>query len=180
MPKNIKLEHVNRMFPFEFYNELSENLKEFVLLNPAFLLRDQMKISEEARKNLFQHARDNAPTQALTQNNIIEVEPFGELLTLEVCCPIDKKGAVIHDKEKRGQIPMCFIVAQLYDSSGAPVFAADVSEESIEQIPEVLWDDPNLMLGVVSFTEQDARVGAIRIPKRIEEKLFESVEPPSR
>lgn len=175
MPKSIKAEHVTRMFPFEFYNELSEHLKAFTLLNPAFILKDELNTTTEQRKALFEQARKNKPMDTLTQNNLIQVEPFGELLTLDVCCPAEDKETVLKERDKRDQLPLSIIVTQLYDSSDAPVFAKDVAEETIQQIPEVLWDDPNLFLGVLSFTQEEPRVAIIKIPKRIEKQVFESI-----
>lgn len=176
MPHHIKSKHIHRMFPFAFYDELSENLKGFTLLNPAFILKDKLDVQTDQRKTLFEQSQKNSPMDTLHENNLIEVEPFGELLTLELCCADKDKEAVLKGGDNRGQLPMTFIVAQLYDSSGAPVFAKEVTEDSIEKIPEVLWDDPNLFLGIVSFTQEEPRVAVIKIPKRIEEKLFESVE----
>lgn len=175
MPKSIKAEHTSRMFPFEFYDELSEHLKEFTLLNPAFFLKDELDAATD-RKALFEKARKNKPMDTLNENNLIQVEPFGELLMLEVCSPAKDKETVVKHRDKRGQIPLSIIVAQLYDSTGAPVFAKDVTEETIGQIPEVLWDDPNLLLGVITFTQEEPRVAVIKIPKRIEEQFFESVD----
>jgi hypothetical protein len=176
MPKHIQAKHVNRMFPFEFYEELSENLNAFTLLNPAFFLRDTLGVTPDQRKTLFKQSRENKQMVVLNQNNLIQVEPFGELLTLEMCCAAQDQDVILKEPEKRSQLPISIIVAQLYDSTGAPVFASDVAEESIEQIPEVLWDDPNLLLGVVSFTEEEPRVAVIKIPERIEKRLFESVQ----
>ncbi|MCR6108575.1 hypothetical protein HXA34_20005 [Salipaludibacillus agaradhaerens] len=176
MPANIKTEHVNRMFPFEFYDELSENLKGFTLLNPAFILRDQLKGNAEKHKELFEQSRANNAMTTLNQNNLMQVEPFGDLLMLDVCCPSDDIDTILNQRDKRSQSPLSIFVAQLYDSTGAPVFSKDVTEESIKRIPEVLWDDPNLFLGVVMFTEKEPRVAVIKIPKRIEGQLFENIK----
>ncbi|MGX1195826.1 hypothetical protein [Metabacillus sp. SLBN-84] len=176
MPEHIKAEHVKRMFPFEFYEELSEQLNDYALLNPAFILQGAIQTTTKQRKDLFEESRKNAAVSTLHHNNLIQVEPFGELLTLEVCCPTKDRKIVLREPDKRMQMPMSIIVTQLYDSSGTPVFASDVDESSIGQIPEVLWDDPNLLLGVVSFTEEEPRVAVLKIPARIEEQLFESIQ----
>lgn len=176
MPKHIKAAHVSRMFPFEFYNELSEQLTTFTLLNPAFILRDQLNGATEQRKKLFEQSRKNDAMTMLNQNNLLQVEPFGELLALEVCCPSEEKDSILQGRNNRSQSPLSIIVAQLYDSSGAPVFATDVAESSIAQIPEVLWDDPNLLLGVVSFNQEGPRVAVIKIPERIEKQILEPIQ----
>ncbi|MCC2248944.1 hypothetical protein JUJ52_03095 [Virgibacillus sp. AGTR] len=176
MPNHIKTEHINRMFPFEFYDELSEHLKAFTLLNPALFLKGRLNDTTEQRKALFEQSRNNKANETLNQNNLFQVEPFGELLALDVCCPNEDKETVLKERDKRGQLPLSVIVAQLYDSSNTPIFASDVTEESIKQIPEVLWDDPNLLLGVVSFTQEEPRVAVIKIPKQIEGQLFETIQ----
>lgn len=175
MPNNIKAEDVNRMFPFDFYNELSEHLKEFTLLNPAFILKDQADCTMDQRKSLFETSRQNTPMAILNQHNLIDTEPFGELLTLEVCCHTKDKDTVLTQQKKRSQLPLSIIVVQLYDSTGSPVFATDVTKETIEQIPEVLWDDPNLLIAIVSFTQEGSDIAVIKIPKQVEKRLFESV-----
>lgn len=176
MPKHIDAAHVNRMFPFEFYDELSEQLKAFTLLNPAFILRDRIDVTTEQRKALFEQSRKNKPMDLLNENNLLQVEPFGELLALEVCCPAKDKADILRGNDKRSQLPLSIIVAQLYDSSGAPVFATDVDERSIAQIPEVLWDEPNLLLGIVSFTETEPQVAVLKIPEHVEKQILEPVQ----
>jgi hypothetical protein len=180
VPKHIEAAHVNRMFPFEFYDELSEQLTSFTLLNPAFILRDRLDVTTEQRKALFEQSRKNKPMDLLNQNNLLQVEPFGELLVLEACCPAEEKDAVLQGHDNRSQSPLSIIVAQLYDSSGAPVFATDVDEQSIARIPEVLWDEPNLLLGIVSFTQEEPRVAVIKIPEHIEKQILEPIQDDDR
>lgn len=178
MPKAIGKEHMERMFPFEFFDELSEQLKEYVFHNPAFLLRDKMKLTDEKRREVYQATRDNEAMDNFFKQNIIEVEPFGEVLVLELCCAKKDVDTIIQNEIERSQIPISILVCQLYDSSGLPVFATDVTEETIAKIPEVLWDDPNLMLSIVSFSNDnntEAQAGIIKIPKHVEHKFFEPV-----
>lgn len=176
MPKSIQTKHIKRMFPFDFYNELSEHLTDYVLHNPAFLLQDKIDVTKAKKEELFHNAREGNLLNTLNQNNLISVEPFGEVLTLEPCCKKEHVDMMIHSKEKRSKVPLSILVVQLYDSNNKPVFATDVTEDTIQQIPEVLWDDPNLLLAIISFDQQDSQVGVIRIPKQIERKLFEEVQ----
>lgn len=182
MPKAIGKEHMKRMFPFEFFDELSKELKGYVFHNPAFLLRDKMKLTEEKCREVYQTTRDNEAMDSFFRQNIIEVEPFGEVLVLELCCAEKDVDTIIQNEIKRSQIPISMLVCQLYDSSGLPVFATDVTEETIAKIPEVLWDDPNLMLSIVSFANDnntvtgEAQAGIIKIPKHVESKFFEPIK----
>lgn len=175
MPETIKSEHMNRMFPFEFYDELNEALTGYTLTNPAFLLHRTKGLSIETRQNLFAKSRTDEVLTRLNRNNILEAEPFGELLHLELCTKNEYVDQMLGTQTQRSQVPLSILVGQLYDSSGAPVFSKDVSEDSIKQIPEVLWDDPNLLLGIIEYGETETTVGVIHMPKALEAKLFESV-----
>lgn len=180
MPKYIKKKHTQRMFPFEFFDELSEQLKDYVIYNPVFLARRKRDIPKDVQKHMYKVSRNNEIIETLHQSNIIEVEPFGEVLILELCCSVEDVDTIIYDKEERSQSPLYFLICQLYDSARLPVFSKDVTEETIEKIPEVLWDDPNLMLGIVSFSSDDGiigegKVGILKIPQDIEQKLFEPI-----
>lgn len=177
MPEMIKSEHMNRMFPFEFYDELSETLTGYTLTNPAFLLHKKQALPIEKRRELFAKTRNEEVLSALNSQNILDAEPFGELLQLELCTKDEFVDQMINDRVGRSQIPLAILVGQLYDSSGAPVFSKDVTDESIRQIPEVLWDDPNLLLAVIEYGQDATNIGVIRMPKRMESTFFENVEP---
>jgi len=176
MTKNIPTQDITRMFPFAFYDEISERLNGYVLQNPAFMLRDQLPADK--REQLFIDTQDIVINQQLRDYNIVSIEPFGEVLLLELCCSTEHAQLILNgrDAAARSQIPLSILIVQLYDSSDAPVFAADVTQDTIAKIPEVLWDDPNLFIGIITFTEAESQVGIIRIPERIEAKLFESLD----
>lgn len=176
MPETIKSTHMNRMFPFEFYDELNEALTGYTLSNPAFLLHKKKELPVGTRQELFAKTRTEEVLQRLNQHNILEAEPFGELLHLELCTKDEYVDQMLGNQTERSQVPLSILVGQLYDSSGAPVFSKDVTEESIQQIPEILWDDPNLLLGIVEYGERETTVGVIRMPESLEAKLFESVD----
>lgn len=173
MPKTIKLEDVERMFPFEFFDELSQQLKTYTLLNPVFLLQETF--TEDERRDKYYELKNSDAAKLLSKNNLIEVEPYGELLILETVIQTKDKKSYVEDSANRNQQPLSILVAQLYDSSDEAVFAKDVTNESLAQIPEVLWDDPNLLLAVISFEEKGAEIGVIKIPSRIEKRLFEEI-----
>lgn len=178
MVNNISLENIERMFPFEFFMELAPNLPEYVFMNPGLLMHKDLdiKISKKKRKHLFEAARQSTHMQTLQKNNIQPAEPLGEVLYLELVATSDE---FIESRQKtdveKSQTPMSILIAQLYDSEGLPVFSKDVTENTIKKIPEVLYDDPNLMLGVLTFAEDGPKLGVLTIPERVEKKLFEAV-----
>ncbi|MGN7309256.1 hypothetical protein ACTHQ2_25260, partial [Bacillus subtilis] len=115
------------------------------------------------------------------QLNILRIEPLGELLILDMCYANEHADAMLKGGLQRSQVPMSILMVQLYDSSNQPVFASDVSEETIARIPEVLWDDPNLLIAICSVTEEGPKLGILTDPAKIEQdivnKVFENKEP---
>ncbi|WP_145142153.1 hypothetical protein [Paenibacillus sp. Y412MC10] len=179
MPKNISTEHIDRMFPFEFYDELTPQLAGYIITNPAFFTHDHIQINENKKREIFAKHREEAGK--LNQMNILSVEPIGELLMLDACYTIDQKEAILKGGLQRSQVPISILTVQLYDSSNQPVFASDVTEETIARIPEVLWDEPNLLIAIVSLTEDGPNVGILKAPPHIEQhierRIFENTDP---
>lgn len=170
MIENIEKKDMDRMFPFEFFFELSEKLEGFVFNNPAFMVEHKDK---NRQKEVFEKSRDNIAMSTLMKNNILDIEPFGEVLIIELCSDVEKLKHFM--KTHKEQAPLSILIGQLYDSSDLPVFSKEVSKDTISKIPEVLWDDPNLMLSVLSFEEDGAKLAVIKIPERIEKKVLEGV-----
>ncbi|MGC6586140.1 hypothetical protein ACPV3A_14380 [Paenibacillus sp. Dod16] len=169
MPKNINTDHIERMFPFEFYEELIPQLAGYTIMNPAFFSPDHIQIDENKKRGLFDKHRKEM--EKLNQLNILSVEPIGELLILDICYTNDQSEAILKGGLLRSQVPISILSVQLYDSSGQPVFASDVSEESIANIPEVLWDDPNLLIAIVSLSEEGPKIGILKAPPQIEQLI---------
>lgn len=185
MPKNIGIKHLNRMFPFEFYDELNEAMTQYKMYNPAFLLAETLDLKQDMRKKLYHsigkdiQKRAQATIKQLHKDNIIDVEPFGEMLLLDLCIEAKFIDDIMNErlsKTELSQQSLNVLAVQLYDSSNLPVFSKDVTEDSIAQIPEVLWDDPNLAIYIIVFGEEGAQVGIVRMPKRMEEKILEPTE----
>lgn len=177
MPNSIDAKDVARMFPYEFYDELSQVLRGFALINPAFLSDKVSPLEPDARKKLYEQTRKATGVhEQLMGTNILEVEPFGELLLLEAVCRDEDLRTFVYDQAKRSQIPMSTLAVQLYDSSRQPVFSKDVAAESIRFIPEVLYDDPNLLLGAVTFTEAGIQVAIFKAPPDIEARYLEVID----
>lgn len=175
MPIAISTYHINRMFPFEFYDELREQLTGYALYNPAFLITDSENFTKEDRKKIFESNKNNDALLKLHERNIVEIEPYGEVLILDHCCEIQYVKTVLTSKN-RSQVPMSLLVCQLYDCNQRPVFSKERTVKNIATIKEVLWDDPNLMIGVVTLSDSEGpTMGVFKIPPVIEDQLFELV-----
>lgn len=177
MPKSISLEHINRMFPFQFYEELTSVVKEYIFLNPAIMAKEiNPNIKRKEQEKLFNESRKNEQSKIMAKNNILMVEPIGKVLTLDLCYSKKEHEKRNSKENKLNQTPLSLMIVQLYDSTDQPIFAEDVSDETIGKIPEVLWDDPNLFIGIVTFDQDGAKLAVLKIPKRIEDKIVEGKE----
>ena len=178
MPKFIPNRHIKRMFPYAFYDELYNVMPELIPENPVFLLRDtehESKLDDDIIKqfNEFRHAILNNKT--LEENNIYTLDQ-GEFLILDTYIrKSDRQKAI--DKQ---HVAKFIIMVQLYDSSEQPVFSESVSIKSIRQIPEILWDDPNLAIVAMQVLPDDedsmempSEIGIFKAPPFIIEKYIQ-------
>lgn len=180
MPKNIETEHIDRMFPFEFFDELTPKMSEYVINNTVFLLKDRLVGTDAQRKQFYHQNQDTGAIDTLNKNNIIDVEPFGPVLILSTVVRTEDVDIILKGSKEKDQLPLTLLIAQYYDSTDQPVFATDVDESTIEKIPEILWDDPRLMLSVLTIGQTDddpSQVGIIKIPESIEAKILEDAPP---
>lgn len=179
MPANIKTQYMSKMFPFRFFDELSEKMTDFIIQNPVFILGDRIRGTEKQREQYYHQSRKPDVINTMNAQNIIEVEPFGEVLILDVCIKKDDLPILENEPKKAKLLPLSMLVVQYYDSADMPVFSKDVTEDTIKAIPEILWDDPRLMIAVVTIGrthEQDSNVAVIKIPDTIENKILEPIE----
>lgn len=175
MIKSIETPHMNRLFPFEFFDELDQQLSDYIIYNLAFIVNKKQPLSKEKRKKLYKKSEDRESLTILHQNNIIEIEPYGEILILDNCVEKEYIDRIIKGEE-RSQIPMSILICQLYDKNDKPVFSKHTNEKTIQNIPEILWDDPQLMLSVITLSDcDDPTMAILKIPPSIEAKLFEKV-----
>lgn len=178
MPKYINGKNMDKMFPFEFFNEINDKLQGYVIINPAFILQDTT-LTDKAKELIFKNAKDNKATKQMQENNIIQIEPLGELLIVELCTENKNIETMLNDTKNRSQVPISMLVVQLYDSANLPVFSEDVNQESIDKIPEVLWDDPNLLIAIATMSnniDESSKLAILQIPEEIESKIFENIE----
>lgn len=175
MPKHIAINDMERMFPFEFYEELSQKLQTHELVHPAFNRKSRDKMPIEQRQQMFAQKYKQMEQKTLNAQNIMSVEPFGELLLLDICQDISLSEKAANETEK-SQIPLALLMCQYYDSSEQPVFSESVTAESIAQIPEILWDDPNLLLAILTFQQDETIMAVLKIPDYIEKNMSEPAE----
>lgn len=198
MPKTIKSEHLLRLFPFEFLYDLNvlflnEDV-QFMFDMPTFndsLQREnigrlyttsEMYMDYQARikeKQSLYFLGDNENT-----TNIIDVSPIGEVVFLQSVChtknthTIDQTILRKIDESKKEH--MSILCVQIYNEQDEPVLARDVDDESLQALPEIKWDNPNLLLAVVHFNKIDempehtgTTLQILKMPERMSDKWFE-------
>lgn len=176
--KFIPHRNVIRMFPFEFYKELNGVHKTYIPQNAIFTLEytqhmDKLKALPDDEKRQIFYDYYNNQTKQLAENNIIEIN--GEhYLTLMPCVKPEHIDAT--DGGVTQQSELSFLAVQYFDSSRQGIFGPGVALSSIHQIPEILFDDPNLMIAVITFTMDQVDAGAtmavITLPEFLHEKYI--------
>lgn len=174
--KYIPIRHINRMFPFEFFQELNERWDQWVPENPAFTIPYTTSfkfLKDFDKKAIFTETR-NTPNakmlrEIIAKNNIINLDLF-PVLIIE---PYVKKESINTQTGKADSTNSNFLVVQYFDSTHRPIFANDVTLQSIRPIPEILFDDPNLFIGVTTFSEEDgdSQIAVLRAPDFIADNL---------
>lgn len=137
-PTRVPFDIIERLFPFSFFEEVHALMNErianatpdtrtiepeFRLANPIWLLFER----KAARADMFARQRDARRADiepALFLNQIVSVEPFGDLLILELCIRSDATDD-FKDPLKRSQLPLAFLAVQYYDADGAPYLTHD-------------------------------------------------------
>lgn len=169
MPISIPLRHIDRMFPYEFYAELYEALDEYVPLIPTFTLKT-INGSIPNEKNLFEkeHEEMKPMFKDLSKNNIISITPELQVL---IIMPVIAKVLIQYQQEPLEQ---AYMFVQYYDKEQQPLFTQEQNIELIRQIPEILWDDPNLLIGIYDGNQNlDGQVSIYKAPDFVLQKLNE-------
>lgn len=169
MPISIPLRHIDRMFPYEFYAELYEALDDYVPLLPTFTLKT-ITGSIPNEKNLFEEERTELkPTfKQLSNNNVIHIT--SELQAL-IIMPVIAKILVHY---QQAPLEQAYMFVQYYDKLQQPVFTQEKDIQLIRQIPEILWDDPNLLIGIYDPNlDPEDQVLLFKAPDFVIEQLYD-------
>lgn len=150
MPISIPLRHIDRMFPYEFYAELYEALDDYVPLLDTFTLKT-INGSVPNEKELYKKERmELKPTfKQLSNNNVIHIT--SELQAL-IIMPVIAKILVHY---QQAPLEQAYMFVQYYDKLQQPIFTQEQDIQLIRQIPEILWDDPNLLIGIYDPNQSD-------------------------
>lgn len=175
--------HIKRMFPYQFYNELYEVLKGYTPENVVFLLRGtelEDKLDNDNLEKQFEEVRDtmfsakNDTGVKVEEYNLYELDQ-GEFLILDTYIKREDVKDFINQKS----VDRYALLVQLFDKDEKPVFSKEQNISLIRQIPEVLWDDPNLAILIMKISsanqtelEDTIDLGVIKAPQFYIDKLI--------
>lgn len=169
MPISIPLRHINRMFPYEFYSELYEALDDYVPLLDTFTLKT-INGSVPNEKELYEKEREELKPmfKDLSNNNIIHLAPSLQvLLNMPVIANVFIQDDLL-------PLEQAYMFVQYYDNNQQPIFTQEQNIELIRQIPEILWDDPNLLIGIYDPNlDAEDQVWLFKAPDFVIQQLYD-------
>lgn len=169
MPISIPLRHIDRMFPYEFYTELYAEIDLYVPFLETFVLKtingsipNEKELYEKEREELRPMFKD------LSNNNIIHLTPnLQVLLNMPVIASVFAQDDLL-------PLEQAYMFVQYYDKEQQPIFTQEQNIELIRKIPEILWDDPNLLIGIYDPNlDPDDQVLLFKAPQFVIEQLYE-------
>lgn len=162
---------LERLFPYEVLaktHELmmhritehaDEDITEYRFANPIWLFDHD----EKERQKLFAKFRKSvARGQAFfpQMHHIIEVEPFGDVLILDLAFDASQYETFL-DAKRRVGVPLAFIGAQYYAEDGTPQLRSGMTATDFAQVER---DEDRLVLVAIEFTEQHPVTSVIKTP----------------
>ena len=169
MPISIPLRHIDRMFPYEFYAELYEALDDYVPLLDTFTLKT-INGSVPNEKELYEKEREELRPmfKDLSNNNIIHLtSDLQVLLNMPVIASVFAQDDLL-------PLEQAYMFVQYYDKEQQPLFTQEQNIGLIRQIPEILWDDPNLLIGIYDPNlDPEDQVLLFKAPDFVIEQLYD-------
>lgn len=169
MPISIPLRHIDRMFPYEFYAELYEALDDYVPFLETFVLKT-INGSVPNEKELYEKEREELRPmfKDLSNNNIIHLtSDLQVLLNMPVIASVFAQDDLL-------PLEQAYMFVQYYDKEQQPLFTQEQNIGLIRQIPEILWDDPNLLIGIYDPNlDPEDQVLLFKAPDFVIEQLYD-------
>lgn len=169
MPISIPLRHIDRMFPYEFYAELYKEIDLYVPFLETFALKT-INGSIPNEKELYEKEREELKPmfKDLSNNNIIHLTAdLQVLLNMPVIASVFAQDDLL-------PLEQAYMFVQYYDKEQQPLFTQEQNIGLIRQIPEILWDDPNLLIGIYDPNlDPEDQVLLFKAPDFVIEQLYD-------
>lgn len=183
MPNSIPDRHIKRMFPFAFFNELIDAGFDYYPFSQAFIAKAIGSTNIDKLEEIYNDELNNDTIKntrkIIARNNVTNAgDGFNEPLLLLGPIYNREELATLHfaqpivDKQH-------ILAVQYYDTNHKPIFTKEMPIEVIRQIPELLWDDPNMLivrLDLNSASSEEGQAAVLKMPKFLEDNYLESEE----
>lgn len=155
------------MFPYEFFNELYTEYDEYVPMLPSFTKRAlDIAVENPKEEYLTDLEKYKDTLQPLAKYNILRTELGFPVMAL---LPFVNKDKILDISDPTRRVGL--FVVQLFDTEHNPVFTEDLTIESCRIIPELLYDDPNLLYGVLFMDTGELEM--LKTPAYLVDKFLE-------
>ena len=164
MPLSIPSRHINRIFPYEFYKELFEQFDEYIPNLDTFIVKLAIPdIPNEKERYLEEISYKN--TKHLLKE-MRKVTDIGLDFPVYFLMPYTSKESIIQSKPNNSWL----FVQYFYKT--IPLFTQEQSLELLREFPEILWDNPNLLIGIYDSSKNPSQaVSIIKAPYEVLEQL---------
>lgn len=183
MPNSIPDRHIKRIFPFAFFNELIDAGFDYYPFSQAFIAKAIGSTNIDKLEEIYNDELNNDTIKntrkIIARNNVTNAgDVFNEPLLLLGPIYNRKELATLHFAQPIVD-EQHILAVQYYDTNHKPVFTKEMPIDVIRQIPELLWDDPNMLivrLDLNSASSEEGQAAVLKMPKFLEDNYLESEE----
>ena len=164
MPISIPSRHINRIFPYEFYKELFEQFDEYIPNLDTFIVKLAIPdVPNEKERYLEEISHKNTKNLLKEMRKVVDI---GLDFPVYFLMPYTSKESVIQSKPNNSWL----FVQYFYKT--IPLFTKEQSLETLREFPEILLDDPNLLIGIYDSSKNPTQaVSIIKAPHEVLEQL---------
>lgn len=186
MPNSIPDRHIKRIFPFAFFNELIDAGFDYYPFSQAFIAKAIGSTNIKELETIYKAELENKAVKnarkAVARANVTQAgDVFNEPLLLIASIFSKEELATLHLGQPE-LVNQHILAVQYYDTNHKPIFTKEMPIEVIRQIPELLWDDPNMLivrLDLNSASSEEGQAAVLKMPKFLENTYLESEETPN-
>lgn len=179
-------QELQRIFPLEFYLESLNAKLEYLPVKPAVIMYEMINKQEPglAKASMDQIKTQNqldlrAQIDTLVSSTIAQpplvMDALDGKLPLLNLIPVYNRKKFDQDSEGVSkEQPTGLLMVQYFKEDQTPLFTNEISYKELRDVPELLYDDPNLLIAILQIDTME--IGLIKAPEYVIGKLSESVD----
>jgi hypothetical protein len=169
MPISIPSRHINRIFPYGFYKELFEHFDEYIPNLDTFIVKLAIPDLPNEKERYLDEISHKNTKQLLKEMR--EIVYIGLDFPVYFLMPYTSKESIIESEPNNSWL----FVQYFYKT--IPLFTPEQSLEVLREFPEILWDDPNLLIGIYDSSKDPTQaVLILKAPHEVLEQLHANGE----